>query len=232
MTDFPSRVTLYEDGVYRWAYDLDMWRNRYLLKLIMKILLLLLGVPTLLVLAMLVNTLIRLRGQGISGDHLMFFIRDDLIVLAVVGGLLVGMILLTLLIYAIAAAAMHGRLRFRFQMDDSAVALVRDADKLNKLNAFGTAVAAVGMAIGKTGDAMRIGSTLAVVNNVGTSKFESARRVKILPRHDLLEMREWFGMNQIFVPGEDYAFVRDFILERIPQKARDRSKAQPGRREP
>ena len=224
MTDFPSRVTLYEDGVYRWAYDLEMWRNRYLLKLIMKILLLLLGVPTLLVLAMLVNTLIRLRGQGISGDRFMFFIRDDLIVLAVVGGLLVGMILLTLLIYIIAAVVVHGKYHLCYQMDESAVALVRDPRKMDALNTFGTVVAVVGLAIGKPGDAMRIGSTLAVANNTGTSRFESTRRVKILPERDLLDLREWFGMNQIYVPGEDYGFVKDFILERIPQKARDRSR--------
>ena len=28
INETPTRVTLYEDGVYRWSYDLDMWRNR------------------------------------------------------------------------------------------------------------------------------------------------------------------------------------------------------------
>ena len=49
MNEFPSRVTLYEDGVYRWSYDLDMWRNRYILNLVIKVLLLVLGIPTLFV---------------------------------------------------------------------------------------------------------------------------------------------------------------------------------------
>lgn len=52
MNDYPSRVTLFDDGVYRWSYDLDMWRNRYLLNLILKILSLLLGIPALFILAM------------------------------------------------------------------------------------------------------------------------------------------------------------------------------------
>ena len=33
---YPSRVTLFEDGVYRWSYDMDMWHNRYLIRLIVR----------------------------------------------------------------------------------------------------------------------------------------------------------------------------------------------------
>ena len=32
MNEYPSRVTLYDDGVYRWCYDMDMWQNRYMLR--------------------------------------------------------------------------------------------------------------------------------------------------------------------------------------------------------
>ena len=46
------------------------------------------------------------------------------------------------------------------------------------------------------------------------------RRVKQFPQYDLIDLREWFGMNQIYVDAEDYPFVRDFILERVREKAR------------
>ena len=224
INETPSRVTLYEDGVYRWSYDLDMWRNRYILNLVIKVLLLVLGIPTLFVLAMLLKGLIPLLRAGMPMGDALSFARNDLLIVAIVGGLLAGMILLTLIIYAVAAAVMHGHYRLCYQMDDSAVALVRDPDKMKALNTFGTVVAAVGLAIGKPGDAMRVGGTLAAVNNSGTSRFDSTRRVKIVPEIDLLDLREWFGMNQVFVPREDYEFVRDFILARVSQKARDRSK--------
>ncbi len=223
MNDYPSRVTLYEDGVYRWSYDMDMWRNRYLLNLIIRILLLVIGIPALFMLAMLLMRLIPLMTEGLPVDSIMFHIRGDLAGFAIVGGMLVGMVLLTLIIYAICAAAMHGTWRFCFQMDESAVALVRDARKMAALNTFGAAVAVVGLLAGKPGESLRVGNTLAVANNTGTSRFESTRRVKILPELDLLDLSEWFGMNQIYVPGEDYTFVKDFILARIPEKARERS---------
>lgn len=154
---------------------------------------------------------------------MLFLLHSDLLLLAILVGMLVGMLLLTLLVYAIAAAVMHGVWRLRFQMDASAVALARNPRMMDALNAIGAVAAVVGLAIGEPGEAMRVGSTLAVANNTGTIRFESTRRVKILPKHDLLDLREWFGMNQIFVPGEDYAFVRDFILARIPPNARERS---------
>jgi len=57
----------------------------------------------------------------------------------------------------------------------------------------------------------------------GTSRFESTRRVKTIEQYDLLELREFLGMNQIYVSKEDYEDVRNFILERVPEKARRRS---------
>ena len=225
MSEFPTRVTLYDDGIYRWSYDMDMWRNRYLLGLILKILCLLLGIPTLFVSAMALKEWITLLGRGLTGAGSGFFIRDDLLLVAVVGGMWIGMMLLTLIVYAIAAAAMRGTWRLCFQMDDSAVALVRSPKTMKAVNTFGMAAAALGLAIGDRGGSMRIGSTLAVANNTGTSRFDSVRRVKCVPGLDLLDLREWFGMNQIYVPGEDYAFVRDFIFARVSDKARSRSGA-------
>jgi len=64
MNDYPSRVTLFDDGVYRWSYDLDMWRNRYLLNLILKILSLLLGIPALFILAMVLRAAPPLLREG------------------------------------------------------------------------------------------------------------------------------------------------------------------------
>ena len=34
MDNYPSRVTLGEDGVLRWSYDMDMWHNRYMIGLV------------------------------------------------------------------------------------------------------------------------------------------------------------------------------------------------------
>lgn len=223
MNEYPDRVTLYEDGVYRWAYTMNMWKNRYMIRLIYKILVPLLGIPLLLVAAMAVKNGRYLLQQGIPREDLMSFMRGDMIPIYVIGGLLVGMLLLIEIIYAICALAMHGTWRMCYEMDESAVALVRNPKTMQTMNTFGAVVGVIGLLAGKTSDVARIGGTLATINETGTSRFEFASRVKRVRKYDVLDMREFMSMNQIYVPGEDYDYVRDFILSRIPEKARLRS---------
>ena len=90
MDMYPSRVTLFEDGIYRWSYDMDMWRNRYLLGQIIKILCIVLGIPTLFVAAIVVKNALLVLDQGT--DKIMFFIHNYLMALAVVGGIWIGCI--------------------------------------------------------------------------------------------------------------------------------------------
>jgi len=223
MDNYPSRVTLGEDGVLRWSYDMDMWHNRYMIGLVFKIIGLMLGIPTLLAAVAMLMRAAPLMADGVTGDRLRSFLRDDLILLAVVGGMLAGMLLLGAIIYAICAAVMKGRYHLCFQMDDSAVALVRNPKTMGVINTLGIVAAIAGLAAGKPGESLRLGSTLAAANSTGTSRFDAARRVKIVEKCDVLDIREFFGMNQIYVPPEDFEYVKEFILARIPEKARIRS---------
>ena len=223
MNDYPERVTLYDDGVYRWSYVMDMWKNRYMIRLAWKIIVPIMGLMLLFVAAMALKNADDLTRQGVAGEQLMIYLQNDLNAVYIVAGIFAGTLLLTELIYAVCALAMHGRWRLRFEMDESAVTLVRSPGSMETLNALGAVASLIALAAGKPGDALRVGSTLAVANNTGASRFEFTRRVKRVRRNDLLDLREWFGMNQIYVPPEDYDYVRDFILARIPEKARMRS---------
>ena len=223
MNDFPERVTLYDDGAYRWAYTMNMWKNRYLLKLICRIIVLLLGIPTLLALANALYRAMPLLSRGVDRETFGFFMRDELLILTVVGGMLVGLLLLALIVYAICAAAMHGTWRLRFQMDETAASLVRNPGTMTAVNALGAIAVVAGIAAGKPGEALRVGATTAAVNANGTTRFESVRRVKVVEDCDVLDLRGFMSMNQIFVPREDFDAVKTFILEHVSEKARDRS---------
>ena len=67
---------------------------------------------------------------------------------------------------------------------------------------------------------MRTGAMLAGSNAVGVTRFDSVTSVKEYPEYDMIELREWFGMNQIYVNPGDYPYIRDFIMEHIREKAR------------
>ena len=222
MNDYPARVTLFDDGVYRWSYDLDMWRNRYLLQQIVRILCIALGIPTLIIAAMVLRTV--LKHPGLARDEIMFFIRGDLLALAVVGGIWIGTVILTLIVYAVCAAVMRGTWRLCFEMDDSAVALIPSAAAKKRNGTLATIASAVEIAAllaGNSDHSLRSASrALRNANESGTTRFDSVRRVKLLVDLDLIDLRQLFGMNQIYVNAEDYPFVRDFILERVRENSR------------
>ena len=49
--------------------------------------------------------------------------------------------------------------------------------------------------------------------------FKSIRRAVIFPSRHMIELYPLVGSGPVFAPPEDYGFVRDFILERIPREA-------------
>ena len=222
MDMYPSRITLFEDGIYRWSYDMDMWHNRYLLGLIIKILCIALGIPTLFVAAMVLKNALPVLERGMT--ETMLFIHGDLLSLAIISGIWVGSVILALIIYAICAAVMHGTWHLCFEMDESAVALVQSAETKARNSTLAAVAAVVEIAAlfaGKSNRSLHASSSaLRTANESGTTSFDSVRRVRLHPDHDLIDLREFFGMNQIYVGPEDYSFVRDFILERVRERAR------------
>lgn len=203
MTEYPARVTLYDDGVYRWSYDMDMWHNHYMLKLLLKVMGIILG--------------------AILAVFIVLLGPSDAKALAFIAAIMAGLVVLALLIYAICALAMHGTYHLCFEMDDEAVALIQSDATRTRNETLGAVATLVGIAAGQPGQALRAGSTMALANSVGKTTFASVRRVRQHPKCDVIALSALFGMNQIYVRPEDYPLVVNYILERVPEKARNRS---------
>ena len=195
--EFPSRVTLCEDGVYRWSYDMDMYRNPYLRSILLKVMGVLCAVMYIFLLALIAG-----GGRGLTP-------RTMLLAALPFSGLL----LLTLLIYYICAAVMHGTYHLQFEMDEDAVRLVRKASTQRMMNV---------MADVTTMANMRAGHQLQTAAGSGCTRFQSVRTMTERPEHDAINLRELMGANQIWIPRADYEFVRGFIAERIPDRAEGR----------
>lgn len=222
MDNFPERVTLYEDGVYRWHYDMDMWKNRYFILRLMRILALSLGLPTLFVAAMALKNARYLLEQGVAREKLTDYLHGDLISLYVIGGIWLGCLLLALIVYAVAALAMRGTWRQCFQMDETSVALVPNPKTMATMQNLGTAMSILSLAAGKGADAVRLNRSIHNAENSGVSWFESVHKVKPMEKYDIVGVRGLILMNPIYVPREDFDFVRDFIDARVREKARSR----------
>lgn len=49
--------------------------------------------------------------------------------------------------------------------------------------------------------------------------FGSVRKAVVYPARDMIELFEAAGSGPVFAPHEDFAFVKDFILQRLPRAA-------------
>ena len=204
--NYPDRVTLCDDGVYRWSYDMDMWHNRFMLRHVLTI-----------VCAM--SVLVSLTMLAAFGLNRVSPRLAALLFIIPMGALSA----LTLLIYLICALAMRGNYHLRFEMDENKIVLVQTAETENRNRVLTTVSTVTGIAAGQRNKAYRVNATLRAADSVGTTAFADVTRVRLFPDDDVIDLWEWFGMNQIYVPREDYALVRDFMLARVSEKARNRS---------
>ena len=204
--NYPDRVTLCDDGVYRWSYDMDMRHNRFMLRHVLTI-----------VCAM--SVLVSLTMLAAFGLNRVSPRLAALLFIIPMGALSA----LTLLIYLICALAMRGNYHLRFEMDENKIVLVQTAETENRNRVLTTVSTVAGIAAGQRNKAYRVNATLRAADSVGTTAFANVTRVRLFPDDDVIDLWEWFGMNQIYVPREDYALVRDFMLARVSEKARNRS---------
>ena len=200
---YPERVTLGEDQVYRWSYDMDMYRNHYLRNVLLKVF----GAICL-----------------VSWAFLLFlFAKDGRLSLSIVFITLLifgGFMLLVLAGYYLAAVIMRGQYHLRFEMNDEAVLLVRKESTERMMQNMALITMMAGRAAGKPVRGLASGAAIQTGAASGRTFFREVRSMKERPRYDAFNLRSLTGGNQIWVGPEDYAFVRDYVRSRIPEKAR------------
>ena len=200
---YPERVTLGEDQVYRWSYDMDMYRNHYLRNVLLKVF----GAICL-----------------VSWAFLLFlFAKDGRLSLSIVFITLLifgGFMLLVLAGYYLAAVIMRGQYHLRFEMNDESVLLVRKESTERMMQNMALITMMAGRAAGKPVRGLASGAAIQTGAASGLTFFREVRSMKERPRYDAFNLRSLTGGNQIWVGPEDYAFVRDYVRSRIPEKAR------------
>lgn len=155
---YPPRVTLCDDGIYRWSCEMDRSTN---------------GAPFwgMIKVCAIIGCVILIPCLLLGG----FMILMGLIVLA---GMVILPVLAWLLLYHFSGDSSIER----FEMNDEYVTLVLRKQR-------------------------------------GITKLSNVRKVKVFPVSGLIELHSFGLINHISVPDEDFDFVKEFILSRVPEKA-------------
>ncbi len=195
-----SRVSLCEDGKYRWTYPLDMLKNPSILFVILKIFGILLSIPL----------LIALISAAANNDWQKIwdgFIKIWLIVMVV-------FFVIILISYLIVVWMNGGKYVVNFTMDEKRLIHEQVPVQYERARKVGLLAALVGI-FAKRPAAAGAGA-LAASRDTSVSVFDKVRRVKPRRGQNLIKVNQSLERNQVYVPDEDFDFVLDFIRKHCP----------------
>ena len=197
-------IVLCEDGKYRWTHQINLLKNPVFFLMVWRILFFI--VFGIFVFFMVMN----LMENGFEQETLFF-------VLKLGGYFLGGMTVLCLIGYLLYAAFMGGKYVVMFEMNEESVTHKQLPRQAKKAQGIAEAAMIVGALAGARGT---YSAGLAGSRTEMTTEFARVRRVKVFPRRGLIKVNQLLSKNQVYAAPEDFEFVRDYILQHVPEKAR------------
>lgn len=194
-----GEVTLYGDGVYRWVYELNMFKNPTVFFTVLKILLGCAAGVFLLVFFL------------SMGDNNFWF--DGLLSLCQGFSIAIGIMLgLCILGYAVIAAVMGGKYCVLFEMDEQGIKHIQLPKQYKKAQVLASLTMLAG-ALTNNATAMGAGM-LAGANQSMSSQWNLVKSVKCNPRTRAIKVNQPLAKNQVYAQKADYDFVREYIVSR------------------
>lgn len=201
--ELKKRVTLCDDGKYRWIYPFNMWTNPTILFLIYKIFFwIFVGIGTFILI---------LNWKHIHWNNWELLWEDTwpfLIFIAVFA-------VIIFLGYAIVAGMYGGKYIIIFTMDENGVNHEQIPEQAKKARKLGMLTAGAGAAGGSL-STMGLGVSVASRTSM-YSDFKSVRSVTRGRWGNVIKIREVLSNNQVYVRDEDYEFVYNYIREHCPR---------------
>ena len=192
-------VVLGGDGILRWVYEMNMWKNPTLVITIWKVLLLAALAPAILVFFLNLGD-----GNGI-GSAFLAFVKIMGIVFGVVTGLL-------LLAYPLVAVLNGGIYCVIFEMDDKSVKHIQMQKQFKKNQVLAMIVSLAGVMTGNiqtTAAGMLAGS-----KQSSLSSFEKVKSITVNEKRHVIYVNEKLSHNQVYADSADFAFVSNTIISR------------------
>ncbi len=189
-----KEITLGEDGVYRWAYDLNLYKNPTILFVLWKIFGCIMGGMYLLL------TLLSV------GDHGFWF--DGFLEQTKAFALLtLGILVLTLVGYLVYAVYIGGKYCVLFEMDEKGVRHTQIDKQFKKAQVM----SAISMLSAQNASGMG-SAILAGTKSSMYSEWRVVRSVISYPRLNVIKVNGLLDKNQVYADDADFEFVKGYIV--------------------
>jgi len=186
-----------KDGVLRWVYEMNMWKNPTLVFTIWKVLLLAAFVPAILM-------LILGLGDGVGSAFLTFLKIYALVAVIVTGYMLLAYPLVTII--------NGGKYCVVFEMDDKGVKHVQIQKQFKKNQIVSMLTILAGIVAGNFQTTSA--GLLAATKQSAYSHFSKVKSIVVHKKRGVIYLNEDFSRNQVYAHPDDFAFVTAYILSR------------------
>lgn len=180
---YPKRVTRFEDGSYRWSYDVNLKTDPTLWHILLLI-------PAGCAVVFILTERIANRGRPIPLSGL-----------PVLLGVLALVTALIWVVYRIFRAALHDRYTLGYAMDEKAIVMVYTPGMQRYMRA-----------VGAVGQAIRAPAQY-VSSQPDAIPLRKIRSLREYPERNMISIRSGITFLQIWVPGEDYAWLTAYLRE-------------------
>ena len=195
----PFWVRRFDDDVYRWIYELDMYRNPIILITVFKVL----GISAAIIFVM------SLIIQLVTGEFSFRFDPDEF---KVIGIVVLVFVAITIVSYLIVTKQYGGKYIVIFEMTEESITHRQMESQFDKAKAMGWWTTIIGLAAGNLTTA-GAGLTSATRDSM-VSEYASVRKIKPKKRMHLIYVNGLLERNQIYVCDEDFEYVLKFLREK------------------
>ena len=192
-------MTRNADGIYRWTYELNMYRNPTVLITVLKVLGLSMG-------------LVWLFAVLISIGDRRFWWGGFLSMTKVFSLVMLGFVVLGAIAYYLYALIQGGRYCVLFEMDEQGVKHTQLARQFKRAQVVAALTTLAGAAAGNPtvmGSGILAGSRASLY-----SGFANVKKISAVKARNVIHLDALFNHNPVYVEDADFDEVFDFIAER------------------
>lgn len=193
-----GEIILGSDGVYRWAYDMNILTNPTIFITVWKVFAFSFGLVFVFVCFL-----------DMSSRN--FWFEGFLELVKVFGLIILGMTVLLAVALIIYAAIMGGKYCVLFEMNEKGVKHIQAPKQFKKAQVMALILGVTSKNIGRKGQALLIAS-----KSESHSEWRVVRSISCHPRTHVIKVNELLEKNQVYVGPEDFEFVKNYIISHCP----------------
>ena len=199
MNEYPERVRLDDDDVYRWSYDRKTGQDKQIIKVVV------------IVMAALTALMVGVIAVAPETEKSM----NKWKAIGIILGVVAAVTLLLALVFVLLNRRRGGFYHYRFEADPEGINVLMDERDAEILRGMSGVMGMAGAASGHPVQGAPSSASMAGAAGGGRVSFSSVRKAVVNPKKDYIILKSIVEEGIIYIPPEDFKKMKKFILDHL-----------------